>query len=98
MDLVGLAPLLLIVVAFYFLMIRPQKNRQKQQQAMVAALAPGAEVMTTAGIFAQVAAVSEEQISLEIAPGVYMRVLPQAIARVVEPAPAALPEAPADPS
>ena len=98
MDLLGLAPLLLIVVAFYFLMIRPQKNRQKQQQAMVAALAPGAEVMTTAGIFAHVAAVSEEQISLEIAPGVYMRVLPQAIARVVEPAPVALPEAPADPS
>lgn len=91
-QILGLAPFALIIVAFYFLLIRPQRNRAKQQQAMVAALAPGAEVMTTAGIFGQVAAVTPEQVSVEIAPGVFMRILPAAIAKVVEPAPQPAPE------
>jgi preprotein translocase subunit YajC len=51
MDILSLAPILLLVVAFYFLLIRPQKNRQKKHAAMVSAVAPGTEVMTTAGIF-----------------------------------------------
>jgi preprotein translocase subunit YajC len=79
--------LLLIVAAglgFYFLIIRPGQQRQKKQAEMVAALVPGAEVMTTAGILATVAAVSDEQLSLEISPGVFMRVVPAAVARVVE--------------
>ncbi len=91
-QILGLAPFALIIVAFYFLLIRPQRNRAKQQQALVAALAPGAEVMTTAGIFGQVAAVTPEQISVEIAPGVFMRIVPAAIAKVIEPAPQAAQE------
>lgn len=88
-QILGLAPFALIIVAFYFLLIRPQRNRAKQQQALVAALAPGAEVMTTAGIFGQVAAVTPDQVSIEIAPGVFMRIVPAAIAKVIEPAPQA---------
>ena len=79
--------LLMIVgagAAFYFLIIRPGKQRQRQQQQLVAALQPGVEVMTTAGIFATVAVVTDEQISLEVSPGVFMRVLPAAIARVID--------------
>jgi preprotein translocase subunit YajC len=82
--------LLLIVgagAAFYFLIIRPGQQKQKAQRAMVEALGPGAEVMTTAGIFGTIAVVTDEVISLEIAPGVHMRLLPQAIAKVIEPAP-----------
>jgi preprotein translocase subunit YajC len=71
--------------AMYFLMIRPARNRQRQQQATVAALHPGAEIMTTSGIFGTVAVVTEEEISLEIAPGVFMRILPAAVGRVIEP-------------
>ncbi|MBM3670312.1 MAG: preprotein translocase subunit YajC [Actinobacteria bacterium] len=85
-QILGLAPFALIIVAFYFLLIRPQRNKAKQQQALVAALAPGAEVMTTAGIFGQVAAVTPDQISIEIAPGVFMRIVPAAVAKVIEPA------------
>jgi preprotein translocase subunit YajC len=48
--------------------------------------------MTTAGIFGQVAAVTPEQISVEIAPGVFMRIVPAAIAKVIEPAPQAAQE------
>lgn len=87
MDIVSLAPILLLVVAFYFLLIRPQRNRAKQQQEMVAAIRPGTRVMTTAGIFGTVVAVGDEVLSVEIAPGVAMEVLPAAVARVIEPAP-----------
>ena len=83
--------LLLIVGAgpgFYFLIIRPGQQRQKTAAGRwSAALQPGTEIMTTAGIFGTIAAVTDEQISLEIAPGVFMRILPAAVARVIEPPP-----------
>lgn len=84
MDPTALLFLLVAGVAFYFLIIRPGKQRQQQQQRLVSALAPGVEVMTTAGVFGTVAAVSEDQISLEIYPGVFMRILPAAVARVID--------------
>ena len=81
--------LLMIVgagLAFYFLIIRPNKARQQKQKDMITALQPGAEIMTTAGIFGTVAVVTEDEISLEVSPGVFIRILPAAVARVVEPA------------
>jgi len=86
-DLVALAPILLLVVAFYFLLIRPQKVRQRQQAEMVRALALGAQVITTAGMMGTIAVVAEDEISLEISPGVFVRMVPAAVARVIEPAP-----------
>lgn len=86
-DIVALAPIALLIVAFYFLLIRPQKARQRQQAQMVAALAPGAQVMTTAGMMGTVAVVADDEISLEISPGVFVRMVPAAVAKVVEPAP-----------
>ncbi len=85
MDLIGLAPLLLLVVAFYFLLIRPQKNRQKAQAALVASVTAGSEVMTTAGIFGTVRSASDEELLLEISPGTVIRLLPAAIAKVITP-------------
>jgi preprotein translocase subunit YajC len=70
--------------AFYFLIIRPGKQRQKAQQDRVAALQPGTEIMTSAGIFGTVAVVTEEQISLEVSPGVFIRILPAAVSRVID--------------
>jgi preprotein translocase subunit YajC len=43
--------------------------------------------MTTSGIFGTVAVVTEEELSLEVSPGVFMRIIPAAVARVVQPAP-----------
>lgn len=81
-------PTLLFIVlagaAFYFLIIRPGKQRQQKQQQMVTALAPGAQVMTTAGVFGTVVTVTDEELGIEIAPGVVMRILPAAIARVIQ--------------
>jgi preprotein translocase subunit YajC len=85
MDILSLAPILLLVVAFYFLLIRPQKNRQKKHAEMVSSVAPGTEVMTTAGIFGTVREVSDESLSLEIAPGTVIRILPGAVSRVIQP-------------
>jgi preprotein translocase subunit YajC len=81
--------LLMIVAAgaaFYFLITRPGKKRQQQQQLMIAALQPGAEIMTSAGIFGTIAVVTDEQVSLEVSPGVFLRILPAAVSRVIEPA------------
>ena len=83
MDLVTILPLLLIGVVFYLLVLRPQKARQKAQAAMIAAIAPGSSVMTTAGVFGTVVASSADEVSLEIAPGVVIRMLPAAIAKVM---------------
>ena len=76
-------PLILLGVVFYFLVIRPQRNRQKQQQAMIAALGPGAQVMTSSGIFATVVSATPEEMQLELAPGVIIRVIPSAVNRVI---------------
>lgn len=88
--------LLLIVAAgagFYFLIIRPGKQRQQAQKRMIQEMQPGTEVMTSAGIFGTVAVVTEDEISLEISPGVHIRILPAAVARVIEPAAVAPDEA-----
>ena len=83
MDFVTILPLLLIGVVFYLLVLRPQKARQKAQAAMIAAVAPGSSVMTTAGVFGTVVASNADEVSLEIAPGVVIRMLPAAIAKVI---------------
>lgn len=86
MDPTGLLLIAAAGVAFYFLIIRPQKARQRAQADLMRNLAPGTEVMTTAGMFGTIAVVTDEQISLEVSPGVFVRVLPQAIGKVIEPA------------
>lgn len=78
----------LFVGVFYLLVLRPQRNRARNQQRVRSQLEVGAEVMTTAGMFARVAAVDQEEDSvlLESAPGVTARYVRAAVARVVTPA------------
>ncbi len=75
----------LLVAAFYLLAVRPQRNRMRQLQRAQAELAPGREVMTTAGLYATVVDVAEDSVRLEIAPGVTARFARAAIARTVDP-------------
>jgi len=65
----------------YAAMIRPQQRRAREHQALIAAVQVGDEVMTTAGIFGIVTAVEGDVISVEISPGVVMRVARAAIGR-----------------
>lgn len=79
-----LLPILLIGVVFYLLIMRPARNRQKKQQEMMSALQAGSRVMTTAGIYATIVEVGEEDTVIEIAPGVQVTVVKAAIGRVLD--------------
>ncbi|ROO84374.1 preprotein translocase subunit YajC [Actinocorallia herbida] len=76
--------LALIAVAFYFFLIRPQKKRQQEQAKMQSALHPGSRVVTSSGIYGTVLDSDEGDILLEIAEGVEVRVMAQAVLRVIE--------------
>jgi preprotein translocase subunit YajC len=82
-SLVGLALPLLMIVGFYFLLIRPQRNRQRAQQAILASLEVGDEVMTSSGIFGTIIEIDEDEgvLTVEIAPGTRVRMLRQGIAQ-----------------
>jgi preprotein translocase subunit YajC len=77
--------ILLMVLAFYFLILRPQKKRQQAQQKTMSELTPGTRVLLGSGVFGTITWVGSKQAILEIAPGVELTVLKQAIARVVTP-------------
>lgn len=73
----------LMGLAFYFLIMRPQRKRQQAAQRTMSELEPGARVMLGSGLFGTVVSVGEKQVVLEISPGAELTVLKQAIARVV---------------
>jgi len=87
----------LIILAFYFLLIRPQRRRQRELTSTRSALEPGAEVMLTSGIYGRVVSLEEETIHLEVAPGSVLKVARAAVVRVVEPAPIGEHDQPDDP-
>lgn len=82
-PLVTLLPVILIGVVFYFLLFRPQRRRQQQQAQMQRQVEPGQRVMTTAGMLADVVAVEDDAVVLEIAPGVEVRFVKAAIGQVL---------------
>ena len=69
------APLLLIFVIFWFLLIRPQQRRMKQHQAMIGAVKKNDTAVTTGGLIGKVTRVDEAEVELEIAAGVRVRVV-----------------------
>ncbi|WP_134680005.1 preprotein translocase subunit YajC [Paracoccus ravus] len=76
-------PLILIFVIMYFLMIRPQQKRMKEHRAMVEAVKKGDEVITQGGLIGKVTAVRDNELEVEIAPGVKTRVVRATITGVV---------------
>lgn len=82
-PLAQLLPIILIIGVFYLFIIRPQRRRALAAQQTLAAVEPGREVITSAGLRATVIAVEDDFFELEIAPGVRTRWLKGAIARVV---------------
>jgi preprotein translocase subunit YajC len=73
----------LLVAAFYFLILRPQRKRQQAMQQTMNALSPGSRVMLGSGVFGTVISVGQRQVVLEISPGAELTVLKQAITKVV---------------
>ena len=65
---IGLLPIVLMFVLLYFLMIRPQMKRAKEQKAMIEALQKGDEVITAGGVLGRITKLGDAYVSLEIAP------------------------------
>jgi len=77
-------PLILIFVIMYFLMIRPQQQQRKQHQAMIEALRRGDQVITSGGFIGKITKVKDdEEIEVELADNVKVRVVRSTIVRVV---------------
>lgn len=63
----------------YFVLIRPQQKQMKDQQSMIASLKKGDEVVTQGGMLGKIFSVADKIVTLEIAPGVKLRVLKSSI-------------------
>jgi len=73
-PLMSFLPLLLIIVVFYFFMIRPQMKRQKETRKFRESLAKNDKVVTTGGIYGRIIEVKESTIILEIAKDIQIKV------------------------
>src|SRR5437870_468563 len=81
--LTGPAFLVVMVVVFYFLLIRPQTKRAKEHKDMLGKLAKGDEVVTTGGLVGKVREIGENLLVVEIADRVEVRVQRQAVSSVL---------------
>jgi preprotein translocase subunit YajC len=82
-GLLGMLPLLLIFVLFYFMLIRPQTKRAKEHKNMVEALSKGDEVVTNGGLLGRVTEVGESFLTVTIADGVEVKVQKQSVSALV---------------
>ena len=81
-DLVSFLPLILIFVVFYFLLIRPQQKKMKEQRAMLEAVKRGDTVVTSGGLIGKVVHVDGNEIGLELAANVRVKALKGMIVEV----------------
>ena len=82
--LMQLLPFALILVVFYFLLIRPQQQKAKETQSMLDALKVGDNVVTTGGLYGKIVKLQESEVSLEIAQNVKVRLERSSVGQVVK--------------
>ena len=83
-DWASLLPFVLIVLVFWFLVVRPARRQQQKLAATQSAVQVGSEVMLGSGIYGTVTSVGDETLQLEVAPGTSMKVARQAVVRVLD--------------
>lgn len=77
-------PLILIFAIMYFLLIRPQQKKVKEHQAMIQAVRRGDQIVTQGGVIGKISKVKDDdEVEVEIAEGVKVRVLKTTIAQVL---------------
>jgi len=81
-QILQLAPILLMVVLFYFMLIRPQQKRAKEHQAMLGNLKRGDSVVLSSGVLGKIVRVEDKEVGVEIAQGVTVKVLKGMITEV----------------
>ncbi len=79
-PIMSMAPLVLLFVVFYFLLIRPQQKKAKAHKEMLSKVEEGDNAVTNGGLYGRVTSVSEDTLTLEIADKVRVKVARNAIA------------------
>jgi len=82
-SLFSLAPLVLMFVVLYFIMIRPQMKKQKEHKAMIEAVAKGDEVVIAGGVLGRVAKIGDSFLHVEVANGVELQVQRSSVVQVL---------------
>jgi preprotein translocase subunit YajC len=75
--------ILVLLVLFWFLLVRPQRRRQLESQRLLDSLAVGKEIVTAGGLYGTITALEEDEARVQIADGVEVRVAKRAIAGVL---------------
>ncbi len=82
-GIVAFLPFVVILVVFYFLLVRPQNKRAKEQREMLSKIAAGDEVATTGGLLGKVIEVGEQFLTVEIASGVNVKLQKHQVAQLL---------------
>ena len=83
-QLTGLLPFILMFVVIYLFMILPQQKKMKAHKAMVEAIGKGDKIVTSSGFYGTVAKSEEDGLTIEIAEGVKVKMLRDAVSQVIE--------------
>ena len=75
---------LLLLVAFYFMLIRPQQKQRREIAEVQSTITPGTRVMTSAGLIGTIVAIEGDEVLIEVAPGINNRYVRRAIMRVLD--------------
>ncbi len=76
-------PLIAMFAVIYFLMIRPQQKRAKEQQEMISTLKQGDEILTSSGILGKVTGITDKVVTVEIADNVRVKMLKSQVSQVI---------------
>jgi preprotein translocase subunit YajC len=79
----GYVFILVLLALMWFLLIRPQRRRQLEAQRMISSLEVGKEVVTAGGLYGTITALEDDEVRMEIADGIEVRIAKRAIAGVV---------------
>ena len=79
----GYVFILVLLVLMWFMLIRPQRRRQLDTQRMINTLEVGKEIVTAGGLYGTVTALEDDEVRLEVADGVEVRIAKRAVAGVV---------------
>lgn len=82
-GLMGFLPLVILFVAFYFFLIRPQMKRQREHQKLVQGLQKGDEVVTSGGLLGRVSELADTYLKVEVAKGMEVKIQRSAVSTVL---------------
>ncbi len=83
-GLMAFAPFILMFVVLYFLVLRPQQKKIKEQQNMLGSLKHGDDVITASGLLGKVTGITEKVVTLEVADNVRVKMLKNQVTQVVK--------------